>query len=88
MEAYGTLDELNAHLGLLAASLGDSNTIGFIEGIESCIFAIGGHLANENSNESPVNEGDIERLEHEIDIIRGNMQLLIAQYWRHLQHKQ
>ena len=73
VETYGTLDELNAHLGLLAASLGDSKTIGFIEGIESCIFAIGGHLANENSNESPVNEGDIERLEHEIDIISASL---------------
>ena len=76
VEAYGTIDELNAHLGLLAASLGDSKTIGFIEGIESCIFAIGGHLANENSNESPVNEGDIERLEHEIDIISASLTAL------------
>ena len=76
VEAYGTLDELNAHLGLLAASLDDSKTIGFIEGIESCIFAIGGHLADEGCNKSLVNEGDIERLEQEIDTISASLTAL------------
>lgn len=73
VEAYGTLDELNAHLGLLAASIDNASTIGFIEGIENCIFTIGCHLANENNQESPVNESDIEKLEREIDTISASL---------------
>ena len=73
VEAYGTLDELNAHLGLLAASLDNAQTIGFIEGVENCIFTIGCHLANEESKESPVSESDIERLEREIDSISASL---------------
>ena len=73
VEAYGTLDELNAHLGLLAASLDNAATIGFIEEIENCIFNIGCHLANESCQESPVCESDIERLEKEIDTISATL---------------
>ena len=73
MEAYGTLDELNAHLGLLAASLDNAATIGFIEEIENSIFNIGCHLANENCQDSPVDESDIERLEKEIDAISTSL---------------
>ena len=73
VEAYGTLDELNAHLGLLAASLDNAATIGFIEEIENCIFNIGCHLANENCQDSPVDESDIERLEKEIDAISTSL---------------
>jgi len=73
VEAYGTLDELNAHLGLLAASIDNAATIGFIEAIENSIFTIGCHLADENSQEMPVNESDIERLEREIDTISASL---------------
>lgn len=73
VEAYGTLDELNAHLGLLTASLDDAVTIGFIEDIENCIFNIGCHLANENGHECPVNESDIEKLEKKIDTISASL---------------
>ena len=69
VEAYGTLDELNAHLGLLAASLDNAATIGFIEEIENNIFNIGCQLANESCQESPVCESDIEKIEKEIDTI-------------------
>ena len=73
VEAYGTLDELNAHLGVLAASLDNAATIGFIEEIENSIFNIGCHLANENCQDSPVDESDIERLEKEIDVISASL---------------
>ena len=73
VEAYGTLDELNAHLGLLTASLDNGATIGFIEEIENCIFTIGCHLANEESKDSPVSDSDIERLEKEIDTISSSL---------------
>ena len=73
VEAYGTLDELNAHLGLLATSLDNAATIGFIEEIENNIFNIGCHLANENCQDSPVDESDIEKLEKEIDAISTSL---------------
>ena len=73
VEAYGTLDELNAHLGLLAASLNDSRAIEFIEGIENCVFTIGCHLANEKSQECPICDSDIEKLEKEIDAISASL---------------
>ena len=73
VEAYGTLDELNAHLGLLAASLDNAATICFIENIENTIFNIGCHLANESCQESPVCESDIEKIEKEIDTISATL---------------
>ncbi|MBQ2126382.1 MAG: cob(I)yrinic acid a,c-diamide adenosyltransferase [Bacteroidaceae bacterium] len=73
VQAYGTLDELNAHLGLLAASIGDSNTIAFIEEIENCIFTIGCHLATGNNSTSPICGNDTAKLEKEIDTISASL---------------
>ena len=73
VEAYGTLDELNAHLGLLAASLDNTATTGFIEEVENCIFTIGCQLADEECKKSLVNEVDIEKLEREIDAISASL---------------
>ena len=46
VEAYGTLDELNAHLGLLSVQLNDKEEIAAIEQIENDIFTIGCSLAS------------------------------------------
>ena len=73
VQAYGTLDELNAHLGLLAASLDDSRIIDFIERIENNIFSIGCYLAAEECKENPLSDSDIERLEKEIDTICASL---------------
>lgn len=69
VEAYGTLDELNAHLGLLAASLGDTPATRFIEVIENNIFTIGCYLAAEDKSTYPLDDNDIEQLERTIDSI-------------------
>ena len=66
VEAYGTLDELNAHIGLLVASLDDTETIDFITKIENNIFSIGCHLATENGEGCQVHENDIRQLERAI----------------------
>ena len=73
VDAYGTLDELNAHLGLLAASLNNTAVTGFIEEIENNIFTIGCHLAAENKQGDPVDGEDIEKLEREIDAISASL---------------
>lgn len=72
VEAYGTLDELNAHIGLLVASLDDEATVDFITAIENDIFTIGCHLAAEDSN-CPIGDADVERLERAIDAIDATL---------------
>ena len=76
VEAYGTLDELNAHLGLLAASLNDSTTTSFIEQIENNLFTIGCHLANGYNEHSPVEASDIEEIEKRIDHLCASLPAL------------
>ena len=73
VEAYGTLDELNAHIGLLVASLDDTETIDFITKIENNIFSIGCHLATENGEGCQVHENDIRQLERAIDNISASL---------------
>lgn len=72
VEAYGTLDELNAHIGLLVASLDDEATAAFITTIENDIFTIGCHLATEDSC-CPIGDADVERLERAIDAIDATL---------------
>lgn len=79
LEAYGTVDELNSHLGLLAAHLpaGDKNLPDgddhrTIEQIQSILFNIGTHLATDLSRtplypSARLPEDAITRLEEEID---------------------
>ena len=47
VEAYGTLDELNAHLGLLNVAIADCDTKALIEQIENHIITLGSYLAND-----------------------------------------
>ena len=73
VEAYGTLDELNAHLGLLVASLSDNNLIDFIVEIENNIFTIGCHLATDKEEQCPISENDIQTIEEAIDNISATL---------------
>lgn len=72
VEAYGTLDELNAHIGLFAASLDDATTIDFLTAIENDIFTIGCHLAAEESC-CLIGNADVDRLEKAIDAIDATL---------------
>lgn len=79
LEAYGTVDELNSHLGLLAAllpaddnNLPDSDDRRTIEQIQSILFNIGTHLATDLSQtplypSARLPEGATKQLEEEID---------------------
>lgn len=72
LEAYGTVDELSAHLGLLASmlpsSLSDENIIPWIQ---RCLFDVGTHLAmpceNEAMPSSTISGTQVQRLEYLID---------------------
>jgi cob(I)alamin adenosyltransferase len=45
IEAYGTIDELNAHLGLLRDHISDAKINSRIQEVQSILFLIGSHLA-------------------------------------------
>jgi cob(I)alamin adenosyltransferase len=80
IEAYGTVDELNSHIGLLRDVVEDQATNELLVNIQDRLFTIGSHLAVDpaknveagNSNKMhlpPIFEHDITALENAIDQI-------------------
>lgn len=73
IEAYGTLDELNSHVGLLRDVIDEPRTHGLLIEIQDRLFTIGSHLAADPVKNKmklpPVFEEDIVRLEKAIDNI-------------------
>lgn len=82
LEAYGTIDELNAHIGLLAAMIKDhpSPDIAPLQWIQSRLFDVGTHLA------MPCTEGAVapctitashtQQLEEHIDMLDSQLPTL------------
>ncbi len=73
LEAYGTIDELNSFIGLLASRLeSDKKLREYLQGIQHNLFRVGGMLAVDESH-SPSDYGiclepeHIECIEREID---------------------
>ena len=78
LEAYGTVDELNSHLGLLAAMMADGEDKEFIIRIQNCLFNVCTNLAIDQEQtplypSAHLPEGEIELIEQKVDEI---MQLL------------
>ena len=72
LEAYGTVDELNSHLGWLNTYLQDESDRGFILSIQHKLFAIGSHLATDQEKTqlkpaSIITPENVENIEREID---------------------
>lgn len=70
IEAYGTVDELNSHLGLLRDQQTDAATRDRLHSIQSQLFSIGSILASDPEKELPVpelSEGQVEALEQAMD---------------------
>lgn len=73
VEAYGTLDELNAHIGLLAAALDEnSHTRSFLMKITNTLFTIGSNLATEEVGNT-IDESHIHELETAIDTLEASL---------------
>lgn len=84
IESYGTIDELNSHLGLLSAIMPENSeqnkTLTFIQ---NKLFNIGAYLATENEPEKQaqcfgLGKTAIEKLEKEIDILDATVPQLHA----------
>ncbi len=74
LEAYGTVDELSAHLGLLAALLPAGHEKDMVIRIQNCLFNVCTNLATDQDQtplypSAHLPEGEIEHLEQEIDCI-------------------
>jgi cob(I)alamin adenosyltransferase len=74
LEAYGTIDELSAHLGLLAAGLPEGHEQMMVERIQNCLFNVCTNLATDQSKtplypSAHLPEGEIALLEQEVDTI-------------------
>lgn len=72
LEAYGTVDELNSHLGLLITYLADERDRTFVQQVQDKLFAVGSHLATDREK-TKLHEASIitpqlvETMENEID---------------------
>lgn len=73
VEAYGTLDELNAHLGLLCAAIDDCGTKTFIEHIENNIITLGSYLAANEDCVCNIDAAEIDSLEDAIDNLEAEL---------------
>lgn len=78
LEAYGTLDELNSHIGLLAAYCKNEEQKAFLQNIQNLLFTVGSSLATDTTKTdyktaSVMKPEYVEAIEKEID--RMNEQL-------------
>ncbi|MDD2284377.1 MAG: cob(I)yrinic acid a,c-diamide adenosyltransferase [Paludibacter sp.] len=72
LETYGTIDELNAFIGMLTTSRIPDDILEFLQNIQHKLFAVGSHIATDQSKislkaASIIREDDIIKLEKEID---------------------
>jgi cob(I)alamin adenosyltransferase len=80
--AYGDIDELNAWLGLVIASLDDDDVMPKLLQIQRDLFAIGSRLADPSHRiagrvtKAAVSGDDIARLEGWIDALDGELSVL------------
>lgn len=70
VEAYGTIDELNAQLGLLAVQLEDN---AYIVDIMNNLLTIGCSLATEGKTAYTLTQTEIETLENIIDKLEASL---------------
>ena len=81
LEAYGTVDELNASIGLLLAEASDDPGKNLLLEIQSRLFDLGAELATDREKETATKSDNIfssltQTLEKEIDIITANLPAL------------
>jgi cob(I)alamin adenosyltransferase len=79
VDAYGTLDELNAHVGLLRDSTELTDLQAELKEIQDRLFTIGSHLASDPEKHPPlpdISETDITALETAMDTMDAQIEPL------------
>lgn len=69
LESYGTIDELNAQVGLLLTYVEDPTDRECLIGVQRCLFIVGAQLATEAPSQPSciITPDDVTHLEHAID---------------------
>ncbi len=70
IETYGTVDELNSHMGLLRSEADEEESVALLLFIQDRLFTMGSHLALESGKNfqlPTIENDDVERLEHAMD---------------------
>jgi cob(I)alamin adenosyltransferase len=82
VEAYGTVDELNSHLGFCLLSMKNQSSVNLIDRIQRDLFAIGAMLASPDKSQldekSKLTESSVDYLERNIDNIEKQLQPIQA----------
>lgn len=79
LDSYGTVDELNSQLGMLACIVTpiDADSADFVRKIQNRLFNLGAYLATDNTDISVapagITESEIEGIEREIDRIEATL---------------
>lgn len=78
LEAYGTIDELSAHLGMLITMMDDEENRTLLQYIQHKLFSVGAYLATDQSQtelriESRISEETVRKLEVAIDKIDASL---------------
>lgn len=82
LEAYGTVDELNSHVGWLSCLIDNPEHQETLRYIQHKLFTIGSYLATETESKQPkeasiLTDKDIERLENQIDLLDSQLPPII-----------
>jgi ATP:cob(I)alamin adenosyltransferase len=71
LESYGTIDELNSHIGWLICSIENLDSKEFLLFIQNVLFDVGSYLATDSesiqSSDPVISEESINKIEQEID---------------------
>jgi len=79
VDAYGEIDELNAHIGLLLAEGLDADVRAMLDMVQRDLFAVGGRLADpgkriaERVQKVAIGAGEVARLETWIDGLEAEL---------------
>lgn len=72
LESYGTVDELNSHIGVLITYVSDQQDIDFLTKVQNKLFVIGGYLATDQTTTKllcSITDEDVKEVEQQIDNI-------------------
>lgn len=78
LEAYGTVDELSSHIGLLLCRCTQDADREFLSRVQRQLFVVGGNLATDSdagevAESLVVADDDVERVEKEIDRLQSSL---------------
>jgi cob(I)alamin adenosyltransferase len=76
IDSYGTVDELNSHIGLLMAEVNQEKLYEELLNIQSRLFTVGSNLASDPDKEMitpDIEDSDIEALERSIDEMSASL---------------